>query len=206
MSWRCRSGSPATTRRGCWPRSSTIRCWSRPSKWMPGVVTSTTGRSATRLAHLFDRTPHAWKKLAAWAKSKDEFVRRAAFALLASLSVHDKQAEDALFVRGLALVERAAEDERNIREEGRELGAAQRRQAQRGAARQGRGGVGAAGRVPQPNRALVRQGRAARALGRERRPPPLTPREEKYRENAEKIGQDSAPEGDQKRSKQTARG
>jgi len=68
----------------------------------------------TACFHLFDRTPHAWKKLAAWAKSKDEFVRRAAFALLASLSVHDKLAEDALFERGLELVERAAEDERNF--------------------------------------------------------------------------------------------
>src|SRR5688500_7556517 len=68
----------------------------------------------TACFHLFDRTPHAWKKLAVWAKSKDEFVRRAAFALLASLSVYDKQAEDALFERGLELVERAATDERNF--------------------------------------------------------------------------------------------
>jgi len=42
--------------------------------------------SDTACSHLFDRTPHAWKKLAPWAKSKDEFVKRAAFALLASLS------------------------------------------------------------------------------------------------------------------------
>lgn len=68
----------------------------------------------TACFHLFDRTPHAWKKLNAWAKSKDEFVKRAAFALLASLSVHDKNAEDALFERGLELVERAAEDPRNF--------------------------------------------------------------------------------------------
>lgn len=31
--------------------------------------------------HLFDRTPHAWKKVAIWAGRKDEFVKRAAFAL-----------------------------------------------------------------------------------------------------------------------------
>src|SRR5690349_6691105 len=43
---------------------------------------------------LFDRTPHAFGKVRAWAKSKEEFVKRAAFALLASLTVHDKAAKD----------------------------------------------------------------------------------------------------------------
>lgn len=68
----------------------------------------------TACFHLFDRTPHAWKKVAAWAPRREEFIRRAAFALLASLSVHDKKAGDALFVRGLRLIERAAPDERNF--------------------------------------------------------------------------------------------
>jgi prepilin-type processing-associated H-X9-DG protein len=63
---------------------------------------------------LFDRTPHAWKKVDAWAPRREEFVRRAAFALLASLSVHDKEAGDGGFVRGLRLIERAAPDERNF--------------------------------------------------------------------------------------------
>ena len=63
---------------------------------------------------LFDRTPYAFKKVTEWAKSKDEFVKRAAFALLASLTVHDKTAKDAAFVRLLPLVERAALDERNF--------------------------------------------------------------------------------------------
>jgi len=63
---------------------------------------------------LFDRTPHAWSKVEKWAKSRDEFVKRAAFALLASLTVHDKHAGDAPFAKGLALVERAATDERNF--------------------------------------------------------------------------------------------
>jgi 3-methyladenine DNA glycosylase AlkD len=63
---------------------------------------------------LFDRTPHAFKKIPAWAKSKDEFVKRAAFALLASLTVHDKAATDAAFLRCLPLVEKAALDERNF--------------------------------------------------------------------------------------------
>ena len=41
--------------------------------------------------NLFDRTPHAWAKLAQWSASPREFERRTAFALLWSLSVHDKQ-------------------------------------------------------------------------------------------------------------------
>jgi 3-methyladenine DNA glycosylase AlkD len=64
--------------------------------------------------HLFDRSPHAWKKIAPWARRRDEFVRRAAFALLASLTVHDKEASDDQFAAGLELIERAAEDDRNF--------------------------------------------------------------------------------------------
>jgi 3-methyladenine DNA glycosylase AlkD len=64
--------------------------------------------------HLFDRTPHAWKLVDTWSKSREEFVKRAAFALLASLSVHDKRAEDAQFVKRLPLIERAATDDRNF--------------------------------------------------------------------------------------------
>jgi 3-methyladenine DNA glycosylase AlkD len=64
--------------------------------------------------HLFDRTPHAWSRLAPWCRKRDEFSKRAAFALLWGLSVHDKDAKDEQFVRGLALVERAATDERNF--------------------------------------------------------------------------------------------
>ena len=64
--------------------------------------------------HLFDRTPLAWQKIAKWCDRRDEFVRRAAFALLASLAVHDKRAADAPFIESLALIERAATDERNF--------------------------------------------------------------------------------------------
>jgi len=63
---------------------------------------------------LFDRTPHACAKVEAWAPRREEFVRRTAFALLWSLTVHDKKSGDAPFLRGLALIERAATDERNF--------------------------------------------------------------------------------------------
>src|SRR5262245_43745413 len=49
--------------------------------------------------HLFDRTPHAFRKVDQWATRRDEFVNRAAFALLASLALHDKKASDDEFLR-----------------------------------------------------------------------------------------------------------
>lgn len=64
--------------------------------------------------HLFDRTPHAWQKVAQWHDRHEEFVKRAAFALLWGLTVHDKHADDAPFAEGLSLVERAATDERHF--------------------------------------------------------------------------------------------
>jgi len=64
--------------------------------------------------HLFDRTPHSWQKVAKWCNRREEFVKRAAFALLASLAVHDKAAGDELFLEGLLFIERAATDERNF--------------------------------------------------------------------------------------------
>ena len=67
---------------------------------------------------LFDRTPHAWAKVAQWSDKRDEFVKRAAFALLASLAGHDKTSGDAPFVDGLRLIERAAPDERNFVKKG----------------------------------------------------------------------------------------
>ena len=68
--------------------------------------------------HLFDRTGHAWKKVAPWSRRQEEFVKRAAFALLAGLSLHDKAAGDASFLRTLPLIERAAPDERNFVKKG----------------------------------------------------------------------------------------
>jgi 3-methyladenine DNA glycosylase AlkD len=68
--------------------------------------------------HLFDRTPHAWRKVEQWSRRRDEFVRRAAFALLAGLSLHDRSTGDGPFLRSLALVEQAATDERNFVKKG----------------------------------------------------------------------------------------
>jgi 3-methyladenine DNA glycosylase AlkD len=63
--------------------------------------------------NLFDKTPLAWKKVRDWAERDEEFVKRAAFALLACLAWHDKTAADERFVGLLPLIARAASDQRN---------------------------------------------------------------------------------------------
>lgn len=63
---------------------------------------------------LFDRTADRWRMVELWAGREEEFVKRAAFALLASLTTHDKKAPDAFFLHGLELIEREAGDERNF--------------------------------------------------------------------------------------------
>jgi 3-methyladenine DNA glycosylase AlkD len=68
--------------------------------------------------HLFDRTQHAWGKVEAWSGKRDEFGKRAAFALLACLALHDRHADDDSFLDGLRLVELAATDDRNFVKKG----------------------------------------------------------------------------------------
>ena len=72
----------------------------------------------TACFHLFDRTPHAFKKVSQWSKRKDEFVKRAAFALLACLALHDKKSGDEPFRDSLPLIERASTDDRNFVKKG----------------------------------------------------------------------------------------
>ena len=68
--------------------------------------------------HLFDKSPHAWDKVIAWSTQRGEFQKRAAYALLASLALHDKKAPDAKFRPMLKLIERDATDERNFVKKG----------------------------------------------------------------------------------------
>ena len=68
----------------------------------------------TMVMHCFDRSPFAWPKVRAWSASKDEFVKRAGVALIASLAVHDKHASDATFRPAFTRIARAATDERNF--------------------------------------------------------------------------------------------
>jgi 3-methyladenine DNA glycosylase AlkD len=66
---------------------------------------------------LFDQVPHAWGRVDAWAGLPDEFGRRAAFALLASLALHGR-GTDADFLARLPLIEAAASDGRNFVKKG----------------------------------------------------------------------------------------
>jgi 3-methyladenine DNA glycosylase AlkD len=68
----------------------------------------------TMCFNLFDRTSHAWRKVAQWSKQEAEFIKRAGFALLWSLTVHDKAASDEQFRQGLVLILRAASDNRHF--------------------------------------------------------------------------------------------
>jgi 3-methyladenine DNA glycosylase AlkD len=63
--------------------------------------------------NLFRRTPFAHKKCREWSERQEEFVKRAAFALMACLAVSDKAANDRMFLRFLPLIKRQACDERN---------------------------------------------------------------------------------------------
>lgn len=64
--------------------------------------------------HLFDYTPFAWESIRGWSTSRDEFVKRAAFAMMAGQAGHNKTATDAEFVALFPLIETGAGDERNF--------------------------------------------------------------------------------------------
>jgi 3-methyladenine DNA glycosylase AlkD len=63
---------------------------------------------------LFDRTPFAYQKAVEWAGRDEEFVKRAGFALIARLAVHDKATPDRVFGAFLPIIEREAADSRNF--------------------------------------------------------------------------------------------
>lgn len=63
---------------------------------------------------LIDKTPFAYKKAVQWAMRKEEFVRRAGFALMAWLPVHDKEAADDAFDAFFPLIVEYSTDGRNF--------------------------------------------------------------------------------------------
>ncbi len=72
----------------------------------------------TACFHLFDRTPHSFAMVAKWADRREEFVRRAAFALIAGSAAHDKTAADAPFLDCLPRIDQAADDARHLVKKG----------------------------------------------------------------------------------------
>ncbi len=63
---------------------------------------------------LWVRSPHAFAMIRSWATDEREFVKRAAFALLASVALKVRDAHDGDFQRCLPLIEKAADDDRNF--------------------------------------------------------------------------------------------
>lgn len=66
------------------------------------------------IMNLFDKLPFANLKVFQWAESNEEFTRRAAFALIASMAVHHKKAEDTIFESYYQVIYNYAVDERNF--------------------------------------------------------------------------------------------
>jgi 3-methyladenine DNA glycosylase AlkD len=64
--------------------------------------------------NFFEKTPFAWQKIGEWSRRKEEFVKRAAYALIACLAWHDKEAEDKKFIQLFPIIKAGATDERNF--------------------------------------------------------------------------------------------
>ena len=65
-------------------------------------------------ANLFARTTFAYQKAVEWSSREEEFIKRAGFALMEVLAVHDKNGGDADFWQFLPLIQREAIDHRNF--------------------------------------------------------------------------------------------
>ncbi|MGB7874501.1 MAG: DNA alkylation repair protein [Anaerolineales bacterium] len=64
--------------------------------------------------NLFDKHSLAYEKAVEWSRREQEFVKRAGFAMMASLAVHDKTADDRLFEPFFERIQVGAQDERNF--------------------------------------------------------------------------------------------
>jgi len=67
-----------------------------------------------QVAALFEQMPFARKKIRQWAASDREFVKRAAFAMIAGVAVHDTAAGDGQYEPFLQLIKRGLTDDRNF--------------------------------------------------------------------------------------------
>lgn len=63
--------------------------------------------------NLFRKSPLAWKKIIEWSEREEQYVKRAAYALIACLAWYDKEAGDQRFSGLFPVIKRGATDERN---------------------------------------------------------------------------------------------
>ncbi len=68
----------------------------------------------TACGKLFDKTPWAYQTAVRWSKQKKEFVKRAGYAMMAWIAVHDKDASDDRIMRFFPHIRRGAADGRNF--------------------------------------------------------------------------------------------
>jgi 3-methyladenine DNA glycosylase AlkD len=64
--------------------------------------------------NLFDRTEFAIEKAIEYSAHKEEYIKRAGFVLMAEFAVHNKKADDAVFMPFFPIIEREAWDDRNF--------------------------------------------------------------------------------------------
>lgn len=67
-----------------------------------------------QVVELIARTPFAARKIKEWSRREDEFVKRAAFSLIAETAIHGKEMPNEKFVALLDVIKREATDERNF--------------------------------------------------------------------------------------------
>jgi len=65
-------------------------------------------------SELISRTPHVLGKIREWSSRDEEFVKRAAFSLIAELAWYDKKLTDEDFEEFFSLIKKSATDERNF--------------------------------------------------------------------------------------------
>lgn len=63
--------------------------------------------------NLFSRTRLAWEKAIEWSSRKEEFEKRAGFAMMAVLAVHDSRTGNEKFMNLLPIIAKNSNDERN---------------------------------------------------------------------------------------------
>ncbi len=64
--------------------------------------------------NLWGKSPHAYQKAHEWSAREEEFVKRAAFALMVALAIHDKKASDERLEEFLPVIKAHAPDNRNF--------------------------------------------------------------------------------------------
>ncbi len=64
--------------------------------------------------NLFEKSTMVQSRIFEWSQREEEFVKRAAFALIACLAWHDKQAGDEAFIQYFPMIQREATDSRNF--------------------------------------------------------------------------------------------